>query len=53
MSIIVMVKKTTVKPKFHLLKTDKGSVGNVLNFIFEKQYSRFIPLAERDDDPQH
>ena len=34
-------------------KNRQGSVGNVLNFIFEKQYSRFIPLAERDDDPQH
>ncbi|CCV65341.1 MAG: replicative DNA helicase [Paracholeplasma sp.] len=36
-----------------IAKNRQGSVGNVLNFIFEKQYSRFIPIAERDDEPQN
>lgn len=30
-------------------KNRQGSVGNVLLFKFEKEYSRFLPITQRDD----
>jgi replicative DNA helicase len=33
-------------------KNRQGSVGNVLLFKFEKEYSRFLPITQRDDEPR-
>lgn len=33
-------------------KNRQGSVGNVMLFKFEKEYSRFLPITQRDDEPR-
>jgi replicative DNA helicase len=34
-------------------KNRQGSVGNVLLYKFEKEYSRFLQITQRDDDPRN
>ena len=31
----------------------RGSVGNVLLYKFEKEYSRFLQITQRDDEPRN
>jgi replicative DNA helicase len=34
-------------------KNRQGSVGNVLLYKFEKEYSRFLQITQRDDEPRN